>query len=367
MALRDLRDLLPKFEARDAADRESYPAESVKDLHAAGALLAPFPVELGGEGTPLTEAAEAILAIATASPSLALIASMPLGLAGVYASGSDIAPDAHRAGWNAQVERAAADYLAGELYAACNSEKGAGGSLAATKTVAALDSGTWLISGEKILASSGRFADHFFSTAKVTQEDLPGAGVVEFFLMPTSGEGVEVLQDWDGFGMRCTESQTVRYDSAAAEGLFGFPNFIETVRPLQYFFCLFSAIPLGCAKAMLRQLGEPAPTSPALRLRLAEATMRYEAMHAYLLQTAGQWRPCADNAYGQLVLRMKTYVTEESVKLCAELLALGGGRNYRRTGRAANLLADAFAGTALRPPLTLALETLSETFTLPES
>jgi alkylation response protein AidB-like acyl-CoA dehydrogenase len=117
---------------------------------------------------------------------------------------------------------------------------------------------------------------------------------------------------------------------------------------------------------MLTQLGQPAPTSPALRLRLAEATMRYEAMHAYLLQTAGQWRPCADNAYGQLVLRMKSYVTEESVKLCAELLALGGGRNYRRTGRAANLLADAFAGTALRPPLTLALETLSETFTLPE-
>jgi hypothetical protein len=92
--------------------------------------------------------------------------------------------------------------------------------------------------------------------------------------------------------------------------------------------------------------------------------MRYEAMRAYLLQTAEGFRPAAGAAYAARVLRTKTYVTQEATKLCAELFALGGGRNYRRTSSVARTLADSFAGTALRPPLALALDRLVESFSL---
>jgi hypothetical protein len=85
-------------------------------------------------------------------------------------------------------------------------------------------------------------------------------------------------------------------------------------------------------------------------------------MSAYLHETAAAWRPAAGPAYAARVLRMKTYVTSESTKLCAELFALGGGRRYRRGDLAARLLADSFAGTALRPPLPLALDMLIEAF-----
>ena len=51
-------------------------------------------------------------------------------------------------------------------------------------------------------------------------------------------------------------------------------------------------------------------------------------------------------------------------KLCAELFALSGGRHYRRSGSVARALADSFAGTALRPPLPLALDTLVDSFSL---
>jgi len=363
----DLPGLLTAFAEREASDPESYPAASVADLHSAAILRAPFPAALGGEGCSLLQSVQAIQAIAGASPSLALIASMPLGLAGVYGLGPDAAPDEHRAAWCAQAELLAAAYRAGELYAACNSEKGAGGSLAATTTIAKRDaSGAYRLSGEKILASSGRFAGHFFSTAKVDPTDLPGAGIVEFFFVRTDASGVTILDDWDGFGMRSTESQTVRYADATAEGLMGFPNFIEHVQPLQYFYCLFAAISLGCAGAILHELRSPAPASPALRLRFAEATMRFEALEAYLHQTTLGWRAASGPAYAARVLRMKTYVTQESTKLCAELFALSGGRHYSRgsrgsrSGRLARLLADSFAGTALRPPLPLALDALSE-------
>jgi hypothetical protein len=156
----------------------------------------------------------------------------------------------------------------------------------------------------------------------------------------------------------------VRYESAPVESLMGFPNFLAHVQPLQYFFCLFAAIPLGCTAAIIQGLGTPAPQSPALRLRLSEAVMRYESMRGYLHQTASGWRAAAGPAYAGLVLRTKTYVSQESTKLCAELFALGGGRHYRRSSSMAHMLADSFAGTALRPPLSLGLDTLVESFSL---
>ena len=358
-------DLLTLIADQERNHPEVYPEKSLRALFAAGIMAGPFSQDLGGRGLKLVDCVRIIETIASVSPSVALIASMPLGLAGVYTLGNEVSRDAQGTAFAEQTARVAADYRAGRLYAACNSEKGAGGSLAATQTVAARQSdGAFALSGEKILASGGRNAATFFSTAKVSADELPGAGVVEFFLVDVASEGVAVSNDWDGFGMRPTESHTVRYTQARAREMVGFPNFLNLVQPLEYWFCLFAAIPLGCAKAILRALASPAPQSPALRLRLAEATMRYEAMRAYLLQTAAGYRPAAGTAYAARVLRTKTYVTQEATKLCAELFALGGGRNYRRTSVVARMLADSFAGTSLRPPLALALDRLVENFSL---
>lgn len=357
-----VRDLAPRLAGRDAADAERYPADNVSDLVRAGVIRAPFPVAAGGAGCALIDAVDAVEVIASASPSTALLAAMPLGLAGVYAAGPDAAPPAHRGMWAGQIDRVAADYRAGALYAACNSEKGAGGSLAETKTTAEQRDGRFELTGEKILASFGRHADMFFSTAKVNPAHMPGCGVVEFFLVRPKAPGVEILDDWDGFGMRSTESQTVRYEAAPSEGIVGFPNFIEVFQPLTYWFALFAAIPLGCAAAIRRELSAPVPESPALRLRLADAQMREEALRAYLHETAREWRPAAGPEYAARVLRTKTYVTQEATRLCADLFALSGGRHYKRDGRLARALAAAFAGTALRPPLPLALDTLVQQF-----
>lgn len=363
--MNSLDEVLQSIADREHREPETFPAASIAALYDAGVIAAPFPPELGGSRASLAEMVVAVEAIAAASPSTALIACMPLGLAGILGLGSELAPEAHRGAFAEQIERVAGDFRSRRIYAACNSEKGAGGSLAATKTIARKRAdGGFAVSGEKILATSGRNAATFFSTAKVAPEDLPGAGVVEFFFVDVNAPGVELLEDWDGFGMRPTESHTVRYTDSPARELMGFPDFINVVRPLQYWFCLFAAIPLGCARAILRAMGAPAPQSPALRLRLSEAVMRYEAMRAYLLETARDFAPGAGSEYAARVLRAKTFVSQESTKLCAELFALGGGRNYRRTSPVARALADSFAGTALRPPLALALDSLVETFSL---
>ena len=153
---------------------------------------------------------------------------MPAGLAGAFTACSEAAPAAHRTRAAEQLDWAAAEYRAHHLMAACNSEKGAGGSLAATKTIAMRGAdGRFALTGEKILATGGTNAAWFFSTAKVAPEEMPGCGVVEFFFVPVQGAGVEVADDWDGFGMRSTESQTVRYSGAVAESILGFPDVID--------------------------------------------------------------------------------------------------------------------------------------------
>ncbi len=358
-------DDLRRFTDHDAADGETYPAESVARLFETGAIQSALPKALGGDGASLEDSVRVVEAISGASGSLGLIAVMPLGFAHLFAVGPEFAPEPWRAKWSEQVERGAGEYRAGRIFAACNSEKGAGGALSATKTIAGRTAdGGFELTGEKILATSGRFAMTFFSTAKVSQEDLPGAGVVEVFFVKTDAPGVEILDDWDGFGMRSTESHSVRYANAPGE-LLGFPDFFEQWQPFQCFYPLFAAVPLGCAGAILRELSTPSPTSPALRLRFNEALMRYESLFAYLLETARTWRVGMGPAERARVLRAKTFVAQESTKLAAELFALGGGRSYRRGGRAARAFADSFAGTALRPPLALALETMSDSFEFP--
>src|SRR4051812_42352329 len=128
---------------------DEYPAGNVARLIEARVFAAPFAPGLGGVGISLREAVEVAEAIAEACPSTALLATMPIGLAAAMATAPEVAPVEYRAQANAQLEAMAGDYRAGKIYAACNSEKGAGGSLAATKTIARRDAdGSFALTGE---------------------------------------------------------------------------------------------------------------------------------------------------------------------------------------------------------------------------
>jgi acyl-CoA dehydrogenase len=351
--------LTATWSAREAEDPERYPRETVADLFAAGVIAAPLPPALGGAGATLADMVDATELVAAASASAALLMTMPVGLAGALVAGVDVAPAEQRSAASAQLERVAQHFRERRIYAACNSEKGAGGSLDAIRTVASrVAGGGHRLRGEKILASYGKNADFFFSSAK-----LEGGGV-EFFAVPAGGSGVHVAADWDGLGMRSTESHSVRYEDAAATELLGYPGFIQTAQPLSYWFCLFAAIALGTVRSLLWSLGRPAPASPAMRARLGDALMRYEALRAYLRETAGAWRGGAPAAYRARVVRAKTLVTLECARLAAELFALSGGRHYTRRSAAARALVDTFAAASLRPPLALAFDTLLEGFDL---
>jgi alkylation response protein AidB-like acyl-CoA dehydrogenase len=356
-----LAPLLGGIADRDASDPDGFPAESISQLVRAGLFTAPLPPHRGGLGVEIVELARAIEMLSAAAPSVGLLVAMPVGLIGGLVAAAPVVPAEQRDVWSQCVKFMAAELAAGRLFGACNSERGAGGSLDATRTVARRHTdGAITLDGDKILASFGRHADWLFSIARTDADAraFPGAGPVEFFLVRCSESGVTVHADWDGFGMRSTESQSVTYRAAPAQGPFGFPGYMASVQPASYFSLLFAAIPLGCAAGALELLEKTRPRSPALRLRLVESRMRYEALAAYLFATAGAWRPGAPPAAQLRTLRCKTHVSAEACKLMGELFALAGGRHYRRGDRLARLLADSYAGVSLRLPYQLALDTL---------
>jgi len=359
MLIDDLRFRLSTFSERENADPEVYPAMDIAELFSIGMMSAPFPKYLGGGGLSCEECVSLIIELAAAAPSTALIACMPMGLAAGATAATTAAPPDHRAKAQDLLERVVADFSKQRLYAACNSERSAGGALSVMNTVARRDaSGQFRITGEKILASGGKHAATFFSGASVGQTDLPGAAAVEFFLIDASSPGVHVQSDWNGLGMRSSESHTVLYEDAPAREILGYPMLLEIAQPWAFSFCLFTAIPLGCARGILQEMSTPVPTSPAVRLRLVEAQMRYEAARAYLLETARGWEPGSSEAWRSRVVRTKSYVAQEMTRLCGELFALSGGRHYRRSSRVARLMEASYAGTALRPPLPLALDVM---------
>ena len=155
-----LDEVLAGIADRERLDPAGYPQASIQALHDAGVIAAPFPGELGGLGWGLPDSVRAFEAIAR-SRLPRLHRQHALGLAGIYALGGGHRRRVCPPAWSDQIDRVAAA-TAGLLYAACNSEKGAGGSLAATRTTASRASdGAFRLRGE-ILASSGRHASTFF-------------------------------------------------------------------------------------------------------------------------------------------------------------------------------------------------------------
>ena len=224
------------------------------------------------------------------------------------------------------------------------------------------ENGVFELTGEKILASFGRYAGMFFSTAKVDPSEMPGCGVVEVFLRAADGAGRRDPQRLGRFRDAVDRESYGPISLRPGRGRSRISEFHPDRAAADLLVRALYRHSSRVRRGDRRELSTPAPASAALRVRLSDAQMREESLRAYLHETARVWKPGAGQEYAARVLRTKTYVTQEATRLCAELFALSGGRHYTRNGRLARTLAAAFAGTALRPPLPLALETLLQQF-----
>jgi alkylation response protein AidB-like acyl-CoA dehydrogenase len=358
------RELADRFRERLTADVAAgdirFPTENIDDLKAAGFLTLAVPSEFGGLGQAFETYCAVIEELASGSPATALLLTMPVGFDGLFLYPEDEVPDGHRADYREQRAWVFEEARAGRVFAAGNSEPGIA-VLQETQTRAERRDGAWRLTGRKVFGSWGTHSDWLFSSARLPEGLLPDASPVEFFCLPTTGEGVHWNNDWNSFGMAETASNSFELRDAPATGPAGFPGFTTAPIPDYWWRLAFTAVPLGCVRGLLLPLLERASAlGPAARSELASLTARYEAAHAYLLDTARQGGPSTTPAYSARTLRVKTYVTQECVGLAATLFSLGSGSALAANGIAAKFLRDVFAGTGLRLPYKASLDKWGE-------
>ncbi|WP_146149294.1 acyl-CoA dehydrogenase family protein [Kineococcus rhizosphaerae] len=201
-------DLLARVRA-GAAQRErdrELPTALVRELAAAGFPNAHVPASAGGEGADLETLFDRLIRLARADANVAHVFRGHLA----FVEKQYFEPDpAVREAWWARV-------LAGDLVGNAVSEASATSDL--STVLRETDAGLRL-DGRKFYTTGSIYADWIDTSAAF------GDVSVQVFV-PTRAPGVEVVDDWKGFGQRLTGSGTTTFTDVAVE-----PGHVRTIDP----------------------------------------------------------------------------------------------------------------------------------------
>jgi alkylation response protein AidB-like acyl-CoA dehydrogenase len=193
----------PIFEriAAGALSREltrELPYEQIAWLKEAGFGAARIPAEFGGDGLDWEEFTRLLIELAAADSNIpqALRSHIALVEENLYHHGRT----SDRSAW---LRRFASGELAGNAW----TEPGAGG----TATVLSGSGGKLLLNGRKFYTTGTIFADWIDVTAK--RPDGSDVSVI----ISTNTPGVEIFDDWAGFGQRLTGSGTTVFTDAVVD------------------------------------------------------------------------------------------------------------------------------------------------------
>jgi len=364
------REFARRFRGTDCRGPRRYPAENVADLVEAG-TSGSFP-EVAGRPRAgrLNDSVAAIETVAADRLSrAALVGDMPLAWRACYGWVRSCAPAAHRGVWaNSDLSACIRLPRRDSLYAACNSEKG--------RVAHSRDNyggATW---PPWPVPAHGREDPRFVRavspapsllrrrSARKTCQALASSSSS---LLIQAAPGVQIMDDWDGFGMAATESQTGALRLGRGPRSDGLPNFIEAVQPLQYWYCLFSAIALGSPGASCHHPWPlPRPTSPRCGSATRNALMAVRVAACLPVRDLGSLESvCRDPAMQARVLRTKTFVTQEIHQALRGAVRAGRGPPLSAVGSGgAHAGRTPLQARALRPPLGWRSTCLVENFGL---
>jgi len=133
--------------------------------------------------------------------------------------------------------------LEGQIFGNAATERG-GNALGTTNTKLVKKAGGWVLHGEKYYTTGSIFADWIVVMA--TTEGIEGR---QYAIVDRNAEGVEILDDWDGFGQPLTGTGT----AILSEVLVAPENIIQrkvasTLEPAFFQLCLLSVL-VGIGKA----------------------------------------------------------------------------------------------------------------------
>jgi alkylation response protein AidB-like acyl-CoA dehydrogenase len=359
-----IRPLLDGWAEREAcANREgavSLPQQTLDEIRTSGVLAAPLPRERGGWGASLGDTAAAVRLVAQRAPATALALVMPLGNAATARIPEAAVAPALRPALRQGQDWIAAQVGRGLILAVANSEPGAGGDLASTRTCAERDAGgRYRLTGRKSFATFGRDADYFLCAARRSAAGAGRADVVDGFFVARHAPGLTVDDRWNPVGMRPTASVGLTLEGAAAEAILGYPGCLEGVNARHWSTVLFAAVFLGVGEGALREgVRQTPPDAAWAQATLAEHALNLEAAAGFIEAVAADERWPLPATAQERARRAKTFVARAAVETAVHAAMISGGRCYTPDHPVFRFLCDALAGPLLRPPLPRAMDAL---------
>jgi alkylation response protein AidB-like acyl-CoA dehydrogenase len=200
-----LRELFDQIRAGAAErDRERIlPFDIIERIRQSGLGALRVPVAEGGHGASLRDLFSIVIALAAADPNVAhILRNHFVGIERILHS-----PRSER---NRRWLRAAVE---GAIFSLAATELGAkrSGSLEVHVTRLTRDGNGYRLNGEKYYSTGCLYAD-YLSIPVLTPDEVSATVII-----PARREGVELVDDWDGFGQRLTGTGTTRLANVRVE------------------------------------------------------------------------------------------------------------------------------------------------------
>ncbi len=325
----------------------------VQGIRDSGVLKAPLPKELGGWGASLVDCCLAMRLLARQAPSTALALAMPWGNAAIARLPAEAVDAKLRDAQRKGAEWVASAVNAGKILAVANAEPGSHGDLQQTKSVAERGSdGRVVLSGRKAFATFGPDADYFLCAAR-------NGDVVDGFFVARDAPGLTLDDAWHAWGMRSTASVGLTLEKAEAAATYGHPGSLSGVNARHWSTVLFASLFVGIGEGALSDAAKAVKRDAVwARGKLAENALALEAAWGFVeaVAMADAW-PFPAQQFAR-ARSAKTFAARSALSAASDGLVVSGSRAYAGAGRAGKLVADAMAGSLLRPPVSVYMDEL---------
>lgn len=209
--------------AKDRDLEDVNPFDQVVALKRAGFGTLRLPAELGGSGLTVPQLFSAVIDVARADPVVAHIFRTHFWFVEERLRTLD------QPGSRAWLDKVAEGKIFGNAF----SEKGSNavGSLVFNTRLTPARDGGFTLTGEKFYSTGTLFSDYLTVTATTDHDS------VAIVIVPANRAGVEIVDDWDGFGQRRTGTGTTRFQTVTVlpeEVLSDTPYSAEPVPSVQY-------------------------------------------------------------------------------------------------------------------------------------